>query len=126
MKADPIIAVNDVQASSKWYQSILSCIGTHGGENFEVLKSDEGEVLLCLHKWGEHEHPTMLEAKQPMGNGLILYFRVSNIEEIMQNAQVLNWNVESEIATNPNSGMREFTLQDPDGYYLMVSEYHNY
>ncbi|HMJ48873.1 MAG TPA: VOC family protein, partial [Ferruginibacter sp.] len=58
-KIDPIIAVKDVEASSKWYQKIFGFERTHGGNDFAVLVSEDDEIILCLHKWGEHSHPTL-------------------------------------------------------------------
>jgi len=49
-KIDPIIAVKDVEASSKWYQSIFGCRSMHGGNEFDILVSENNVVLLCLHK----------------------------------------------------------------------------
>ena len=80
-KVDPIIAVNDVPASAAWYQEVFGCTGMHGGEHFEILLDRKGEVLICLHQWGTHEHPTMIEPVQP-GNGLILYLRTDQMETI--------------------------------------------
>lgn len=31
MRPQPLIAVSDVEASSRWYQKVLGCIGDHGG-----------------------------------------------------------------------------------------------
>ena len=81
-KIDPIIAVKDVEASSKWYQQIFGFTRIHGGNEFAVLVSENDESLLCLHKWGEHEHPTMTNPIITPGNGLILYFRTENMKAI--------------------------------------------
>ena len=126
MKTDPIIAVKDVKASSQWYQTLLGCTGAHGGDEFELLRSDKGEVLLCLHKWGLGEHPTMEDPSILPGNGLILYFRTENLEQKRKNAEILGAKIEEELHMNPNSHNREFSLRDPDGYYLTITEYHNY
>jgi hypothetical protein len=125
-KLEPIIAVKDVVASSSWYQAIFGCKSMHGGEEFEVLKTEKDDVLICLHKWAEHDHPTMKASTAISGNGLILYIRTENLEEIRQNVAKLGQAVESEIKISPNSHKKEFTLRDLDGYYLIVSEYHTY
>ena len=125
-KIDPIIAVQDVEASSKWYQSIFDCRSMHGGNEFDILVSENNEVLLCLHKWGEHDHPTMQNPNTMPSNGLILYFRTDNMNEIRQNVHKLGHPVESDIRLNPNSRKKEFSLRDPDGYYLTITESHNY
>ena len=78
-KLDPIIAVKDVEASSKWYQSVFDCRSMHGGKEFDILVSGNDEILLCLHKWGVDEHPTMMNPDITPGNGLILYFRTENM-----------------------------------------------
>ena len=125
-KIDPIIAVKDVEASAKWYQQIFGLRRVHGGDEFAVLVSDNDEVLLCLHKWGEHGHPTMANPAITPGNGLILYFRTDDLDGIRQNAGRIGVIVEEDIHLNSNSTKREFSLRDPDGYYLTVTEFHQY
>lgn len=125
-KTDPIIAVKDVEQSSKWYQSIFACKSIHGGGRFDVLVTETSEVLICLHQWGEHEHPTMVNQEIPAGNGLILYFRTKKLDLIHQNAKENGATFEEAIRVNPNTNKREFSLRDPDGYYLIISEYHEY
>lgn len=121
VNAETIIAVENVPNSSKFYQDLLECKSAHGGENFEILTSNN-IVILCLHKWGEHEHPTMLNAEKESGNGLILFFRVDNLTQIFENAKKLKANIEKEIHYNENSLKNQFTLRDLDGYYLIISE----
>ena len=58
IRLDPIIAVNNVETSSKWYQSVFNFSSKHGGKEFDMLVNKGDEVMLCLHKWGEHDHPT--------------------------------------------------------------------
>jgi len=125
-KLDPIIAVHDVAAASKWYQSVFDCRSIHGGNEFDVLVSAKDEVLLCLHQWGTHEHPTMTKPEMSIGNGLILYFRTENLEQVRRNVEQLGLAVEEEIQHNPNSHKREFSLRDPEGYYLTITEFHTY
>jgi hypothetical protein len=125
-KIDTIIAVNDVEASSKWYQSVFECRSLHGGKEFDVLVSENDEILICLHKWGEHRHPTMLNPNITPGNGLILYIRTENMNSIRQNVEKLGCSVEEDIHLNPNSKKMEFSLRDPDGYYLTITEFHKY
>lgn len=125
-KIDPIIAVEDVEASSKWYQTLFGCKSKHGGKEFDILVSKNGDVLLCLHKWGAHEHPTMTNRKITPGNGLILYFRTKNMNVIRQNFEKMDGSVEEDIHLNTNSRHMEFSLRDPDGYYLTISDFHKY
>lgn len=125
-KPDPIIAVKDVAASSKWYQSIFNCYSLHGGKKFDVLVDERNEILICLHAWGAHEHPTMKDATITPGNGLILYFRTDNMQQIFDNAVKAGAIIAEEIHVNTNSTKKEFSIRDPDGYYLTISEFHEY
>lgn len=124
-KIDPIIAVKDVEASSKWYQSVFDCRSMHGGKEFDILVYED-EILICLHKWGAHQHPTMTHPNITPGNGLILYFRTENMEGIRKNAEKAGSLIAEDIHLNPNSRKREFSLRDPDGYYLTITEFHRY
>jgi predicted enzyme related to lactoylglutathione lyase len=127
MKAlDPIIAVKDVEASSKWYQSVFNCRSMHGGKEFDILVSEDDEILICLHMWGAHHHPTMLNPWITPGNGLILYFRTDNMNVIRQNVEKMGGIVAEEIHLNQNSLKKEFSLRDPDGYYLTIADFHKY
>lgn len=125
-KIDPIIAVKDVEASAKWYQSVLGCKKIHGGDEFAVLASENDEILICLHKWGAHGHPTMTNPNVTPGNGLILYFKTENMNAVRQNVEKAGCSVVEDIHLNPNSKKLEFSLCDPDGYYLTITEYHKY
>ena len=126
MQIDPIIAVKDVPKASQWYQQVFGYTSQHGGNDFDVLLSEEGEIRLCLHRWGEHDHPSMKDPGITPGNGLILYFRTNKLETIRQNLKNLDYPVAREIQLNPNSGMQEFSVVDPNGYYLTVSEFHRF
>jgi predicted enzyme related to lactoylglutathione lyase len=55
------------------------------------------------------------------GNGLLLFFRVDDFDEALVRARTLVAQLEEEPRLNPATGTREFTLRDPDGYYVMVS-----
>src|SRR5690606_8774967 len=103
IKTDPIIAVANVEASSAWYQTVFDCRSKHGGKDFDILVDDNGEVLICLHKWGEHNHPTMRNFNIISGNGLIIYFRTTKMKIIRENIKQHGFKVEEEIHLNPNS-----------------------
>lgn len=124
IKPDPFIAVTDIEASSKWYQRLFGC--KCYGRDIKVLTDEYGSVLLGLHKWGEDQHPTMIDISITPGNGLILYFRVNNLEKIRENAGNLGALIEEDIHLNANSREEEFSIWDLDGYYVTISRYHDY
>lgn len=125
-RLDPIIAVKDLEASSKWYQKILGCRNNSDSNHFAVLVSEDNEIILCLHPWGAHEHPTMTNPNITHGNGLILYFRTEDMNIIYENALKAGCAIEEDIHLNPNSRRKEFSIRDPDGYFLTVTEFHKY
>ncbi len=125
-KIDPIIAVKDVNVSAEWYQAVFNCKRTHGGNDFAVLEDENKEILICLHKWGEHEHPPMMNPSVTPGNGLILYYKTDNLEAIRQNIEKMGHSIEEDIHLNPNSRKEEFSLRDLDGYYWTITEFHKY
>lgn len=126
IKSEPFIAVKDVLKSSNWYEKLLDCTNAHGGNEFAVLKSEEGQVLLCLHKWEVDEHPSMMDHKIPNGNGLIINFRTDELNIIRNNANKLKATIVEDIHVNPNSGHNEFSLRDLDDYFITISGYHEY
>lgn len=118
-----IIGVRDVAGSFKWYQSLLGVREASPAHDYfgQILDSD-GTVLLCLHEWGAHEHPTLTSPENGKpGNGLLLFFRVDDFNLALPRARALVTRLEEEPHLNPNTGTREFALLDPDGYYVMVS-----
>jgi len=121
IKNEPIIGVQDVEKSSRWYQKLLGCHSSHGGDTFEMLTDNNGHIFLCLHKWGEHDHPTLSNPKIEIGNGLILYLKVENLDNVWNNSQALNAKIEEPPHNNPNSGKEQFCLRDLDGYYIIIS-----
>jgi catechol 2,3-dioxygenase-like lactoylglutathione lyase family enzyme len=121
-RLETIIAVKDVAKSSKWYQDLLNLKSNHGGDSFEMLANENGTVILCLHRWDEHDHPTMKDPNVAVGNGLILYFRVSDLKEVWGKATLLYLDIEQEPHLNENSGQQQFILRDLDSYYLIISE----
>ncbi len=125
-RIDPIIAVKNVELSAKWYSQIFNFNNAHGGDHFSVLKTEDGEIILCLHKWKLDNHPTMMHPEKDPGNGLILYFRTDKMETIRENVISAGCRIEEDIHLNPNSRKREFSFRDPDGYFLSITEFHEY
>jgi len=118
-----IIGVRDVAGSFKWYQSLFGVPPTAPAHDYfgQIIDSD-GTVLLCLHEWGEHDHPSLLSpAHAQPGNGLLLFFRVDDFDMALTRARALVTQLEEEPNVNPNTGTPEFSLRDPDGYYVTIS-----
>jgi catechol 2,3-dioxygenase-like lactoylglutathione lyase family enzyme len=118
-----IIGVSDVPRSFKWYQSLFGQRATSPAHrDFGQLLDSDGTVLLCLHQWGVEDHPSLKSPHDGTpGNGLLLFFRVDDYEMALRRARALVARFEEEPHVNPNTRTKEFSLRDPDGYYVTVS-----
>ena len=120
-----IIGVSDVLSSFKWYQSLFGQPETRPSHaDFGQILDSDGTVLLCLHEWGAHEHPSLTSPDNATpGNGLLLFFRVDDFDMALKRARALVARLEEEPHANPNTRTEEFALRDPDGYYVMISAF---
>lgn len=127
MRSQPLICVNDVEASSRWYQKLLNLTSAHGGPNYERLERN-GTLVLQLHRWDvDHHHGAIGDPNdKPPGNGLLLWFEVDDIDEAIERAASLNAEVLLPRHRNPpdeDGGPNhwEIWLRDPDGYKVVLS-----
>ena len=118
-----IIGVSNVPSSFKWYQSLFGQPDTGPAHDyFGQLLDTDGTVLLCLHQWGAHDHPSLRSPDEATpGNGLLLFFRVDDFDMALPRARALVARLAEERHENPNTGTTEFSLRDPDGYYVTIS-----
>ena len=63
----------------------------------------------------------MSPEKASPGNGLLLFFRVDDFDMALKRARALVTRFEEEPHLNPNTQTMEFSLRDPDGYYVTIS-----
>ena len=121
MQVQPMIAVRDVVASSRWYQALLGCKSGHGGREYEQLVHD-GRLILQLHHWDAHEHPHLGDpASKPYGNGVLLWFQTDTFDAAVDRATRIRAEVLEAPKVNPNARHREIWLRDPDGYTVVIA-----
>ncbi len=128
MRPQPLIAVADVEASSRWYQRLLGCESAHGGSEYERLTVD-GRLVMQLHSWDvEHHHgPIGDRAGSPYGNGVLLWFEVEDFDAAVLRAGELDAEVLMAAHRNPPEGQpggpahRELWLRDRDGYAVVLA-----
>ena len=118
-----IIGVRDVPRSFQWYQSLFGQPSTAPAHSdFGQLLDSDGTVLLCLHEWGVENHPSLTSPEDGTpGNGLLLFFRVDDYGAALRRARALVPRLAEEPHVNPNTRTKEFSLRDPDGYYVTIS-----
>ena len=90
-------------------------------DHFGQLLDADGNILLCVHEWGAHEHPSLASALPSAGNGLLLFFRVDDFEGFTERARGMACHFDEEAHMNPNTGTLEFSLRDRDGYHVTIS-----
>ncbi len=121
MESQPLIAVRDVEASSRWYQSLLGCQSGHGGPEYERL-TFQGRLILQLHQWDAHEHPNLGNPEsKPYGNGVLLWFQIVEFDAAVERAKSLKADVLEGPKVNQSANHRELWLRDPDSYVVVLA-----
>ncbi len=127
-RAQTLVGVRDVEASSRWYQQLLGLVSDHGGPDDERLLAD-GVLVLQLHQREvEHHHGLVADPVGAVGNGVLLWFGdVADFDGVVTRAAELGAPVVRAPHRNPPSGQgngpshREVWLKDPDGYTVVVA-----
>ena len=127
-ESQTLIAVRDVEASSRWYQRVLGLRSDHGGPTYERLV-DGNVLVLQLHRFdSDHHHGTIGDAERELGNGVALWFgETSDFDGAVARAAELGATVVLPPLRNPSEGggngpgHREIWLKDPDGYTVVVA-----
>jgi predicted enzyme related to lactoylglutathione lyase len=127
-QSQTLIAVRDVEASSRWYQQLLGLESDHGGPHYERLLSG-GVLVLQLHNWTtEHDHGQIGDPDIEPGNGVLLWFgEISDFDDAVARAQGLDATVVLAPHRNPpegegnGPGHREIWIKDPDGYTVVLA-----
>ena len=92
MRPQPLIAVTDVEASSRWYQRLLGCQSALGGAEYERLVSN-GALILQLHRFEvEHRHGLIGNPDDtPNGNGVLLWFEIDDFDAAISPSAGERW-----------------------------------
>ncbi len=123
-----LVAVRDVEASSRWYQHLLGLRSDHGGSTYERLVAGD-TLVLQLHRFeSDHHHGTIGDPERDLGNGVLLWFgETADFDGVVARAAELGATVVLPPLRNPPEGEgngpshREIWLKDPDGYTVVVA-----
>jgi predicted enzyme related to lactoylglutathione lyase len=127
-ESQTLVAVRDVEASSRWYRHVLGLRSDHGGPTYERLV-DGNTLVLQLHRFeSDHHHGTIGDPKRKLGNGVVLWFgETADFDGTVARAADLGATVVHPPLRNPaegegnGPGHREIWLKDPDGYTVVVA-----
>ncbi|HUL70804.1 MAG TPA: VOC family protein [Gemmatimonadales bacterium] len=127
MRPQPLIAVSDVEASSRWYQHLLGCQSAHGGAEYERLVVND-KLVLQLHRFEvAHHHGPIGDPKdKPYGNGVLVWFEIDDFDAALSRARALKAEIVLPRHRNPpdrDGGPNhwEVWLRDPDGYIVVLA-----
>jgi catechol 2,3-dioxygenase-like lactoylglutathione lyase family enzyme len=127
IRPQPLLAVTDVETSSRWYQHLLGCRSGHGGSEYEQLIR-EGAIVLQLHRFevAHHHLPIGNPDDRPYGNGVLLWFEVDDFDQAVVRAAELEAEIVLPRYRNPPDGEGgpnhwEIWLRDPDGYIVVLA-----
>lgn len=124
VQAQPLIAVRDVRASSRWYSKLLDAdsLPEHRHRDVYDRISRGGSLLLQLHVWDEENHPNIVNpAAAPVGHGVVLWFEVEDFDSAVKRAGDLVADVIEGPYVNPAPQHREIWLRDPDSYVVALA-----
>ena len=124
VRSQPLVAVRDVQASTRWYAELLDVhdLGIHKHAHIYQRLIRDGSLILQLHAWDEEAHPNLMNADAaPVGHGVVLWFEVDDFDAMVKRARSLQATVIEEPHVNPAPQHREMWLRDPDGYVIVIA-----
>jgi catechol 2,3-dioxygenase-like lactoylglutathione lyase family enzyme len=124
VEAQPLIAVRNVRASSRWYAELLGAdpLPDHSHRDVYDRIWRAGRLLLQLHAWDAEEHPNLVGADAaPPGHGVLLWFQVDDFDPVVERARRLGAEIIEQPHINPAPRHREIWLRDADGYVVVVA-----
>lgn len=122
--SQPLIAVRNVRASSRWYGELLAAASLPEHPHRDVYDRIwcAGRLVLQLHAWDQEEHPNLVDADAaPPGHGVVLWFQVTDFDAAVERARRLGAQVIQEPHFNPAPRHREMWLRDADGYVVVLA-----
>ena len=124
VQAQPLIAVRNVRASSRWYGELLRAdsLPEHRHRDVYDRVTSSGHLILQLHAWDKENHPNLVNANAaPPGHGVLLWFQVDDFDSVVERARALRTEIIEEPHVNPAPQHREMWLRDPDGYVVVIA-----
>lgn len=126
-KLAPELHVNDIEASLDFWRGILGfkIAYQRPEEKFVYLEHPEGHQVMLCQRHGRFETGTF---EYPLGRGVMLQLYFGSIEPALAAVAARGWPIYHALreiwrrAGDQETDQREFFLQDPDGYLIMVAQ----
>lgn len=124
IQSQPLIAVRNVRASSRWYVELLGAdsLPEHPHRDLYERISSSGQLILQLHAWDAENHPNLTNRDAaPLGHGVLLWFQVKDFDAVVERARRLHAEILLDPHVNPAPQHRELWLRDADGYVVVIA-----
>ena len=124
VQPQPLIAVRNVRASSRWYAELLGAdtLPDHPHRDRYDRMYLSGRLILQLHAWDQENHPNLVNANAaPPGHGVLIWFEVADFDAAVKRARELQSEMILEPHFNPAPRHREMWIRDPDGYVVVIA-----
>jgi hypothetical protein len=124
VQVQPLIAVCNVRASSRWYRELLAAdsLPEHSHRDIYDRISQFGQLLLQLHAWDAEDHPNLVNAAAaPLAHGVVLWFQVEDFDSVMERVSRLSAEIVEGPFVNPAPQHREVWIRDPDGFVVVIA-----
>ena len=115
MPSFPLLAVSDVDRSSRWYQETL------GFADVFTMRGRDGASLLAHLRWCTFADVLLTPSRTPMdgqrGVGIALNFATTSVDDVADRARAAGATIVDGPIDRPWNA-RDVTIADPDGYRL--------
>jgi catechol 2,3-dioxygenase-like lactoylglutathione lyase family enzyme len=123
---EPEILVSDLEASLAFWRDLIGFEVAYARmeDRFVYLDRDGAQIMLC-ERWGGWETGPL---EPPYGRGVMFQVYVAALAPILERLQAAPWPLHTGLREawracgDREIGQREFFVQDPDGYLLMIAE----
>jgi len=110
----PVLAVEDMETTLRFYEEVLLFQRTSEGHDYANVEKDGFEI----HLVGE----STKEAERAIRGQAIVYIEIEGIDELWEHVSKFDGRFAVEGLIDRGYGMREFHLEDPNGYMVYVGE----
>jgi catechol 2,3-dioxygenase-like lactoylglutathione lyase family enzyme len=128
MYPQPLISVADVDASSRFYATLLDAEDMHpeghgdGRREYARIGIDD-RIVLQIHAVDvAHHHGGLADPAVALGNGVAVWFATDAFDAAVERVRALGAEIVHDVHVNPNARQREIWLRDPDGYLVVLAE----
>jgi extradiol dioxygenase family protein len=120
MKPQPLINVQDVRHSARFYCDLLGALPGHGGEEYEQILVGS-ELVLQLHApRADDNHDVLVDRSRPPGNGVVLWFETDDFAGLLSRIELHGIALDRDPFENVYARQVECWLHDPDGYQVVI------